>query len=42
VQIFAKKRSRRQRFSDEMEITIPWEVFMALIEPVYHKCLFCP
>ena len=36
-QIYAKKRTRRQRFLDEMEITVPWEAFLALIEPVYHK-----
>jgi hypothetical protein len=28
-QIFAKKRTRRQRFLDEMEITVPWEAFLA-------------
>jgi len=36
-QIYAKKRTRRQRFLEEMEITVPWEVFLALIKPVYHK-----
>jgi len=36
-QIYAKKRTRRQRFLDEMEITPPWEVFLGLIKPVYHK-----
>ena len=36
-QIYAKKKTRRQRFLEEMEITIPWEAFLALIEPVYHK-----
>jgi IS5 family transposase len=36
-QIFAKKRTRRQRFLGEMEATVPWEAFLALIEPVYHK-----
>jgi transposase, IS5 family len=36
-QIHAKKRTRRQRFLDEMETTVPWEAFLALIEPVYHK-----
>ena len=36
-QIHAKKRTRRQRFLDEMEATVPWEAFLALIEPVYHK-----
>ncbi len=25
--IYAKKRTRRQRFLDEMEITVPWEAF---------------
>jgi len=32
-----KKRTRRQRFLEEMEITVPWEAFLALIKPVYHK-----
>ena len=36
-QIYAKKKMRRQRFLEEMEITVPWEAFLALIEPVYHK-----
>jgi IS5 family transposase len=36
-QIYAKKKTRRQRFLEEMEITVPWEAFLALIEPVYHK-----
>ena len=36
-QIHAKKRTRRQRFLDEMEATVPWEAFLALIEPAYCK-----
>ena len=36
-QIYAKKKTRRQRFLEEMEITVPWEAILALIEPVYHK-----
>jgi IS5 family transposase len=36
-QIYAKKKTRRQRFLEEMEIAIPWEAFLALIEPVHHK-----
>jgi hypothetical protein len=36
-QIYAKKKTCRQRFLDEMEITVPWDMFLALIEPVYHK-----
>ena len=36
-QIYAKKTTRRQRFLEEMEITVPWEAFLALIEPVCHK-----
>lgn len=36
-QTHAKKRTRRQRFLDEMEATVPREAFLALIEPVYHK-----
>ena len=36
-QFFAKKRTRRQRFLDEMEITVHWEAFLALIKHMYHK-----
>ncbi|CAK6694726.1 hypothetical protein VB734_01070 [Synechococcus sp. BA-124 BA4] len=36
-QIYAKKRTRCQRFLDEIEITVPWEAFLALIKPVYDK-----
>ena len=36
-QLFAKKRTRRQRFLDEMEITVHWEAFLALIKHMYHK-----
>ncbi|CAK6698935.1 hypothetical protein [Synechococcus sp. CBW1107] len=27
-QIYAKKRTRRQRFLDEVEATVPWEAFL--------------
>jgi IS5 family transposase len=30
-QIYAKKKTCRQRFLDEMEITVHWESFLALI-----------
>jgi len=30
-QIYAKKMTCRQRFLDEMENTVPWEAFLALI-----------
>ena len=36
-QIHAKKRTRWQRFLDEIEATVPWEALLALIEPVYHE-----
>lgn len=36
-QTYAKKKTRRQRFLDEMEATVPWDAFLALIEPVYHR-----
>jgi IS5 family transposase len=36
-QTYAKKKTRRQRFLDEMEATVPWDAFLALISPVYHK-----
>jgi IS5 family transposase len=36
-QTYAKKKTRRQRFLDEMEATMPWHAFLGLISPVYHK-----
>ncbi len=36
-QTYAKKKTRRQRFLDEMEATLPWNAFLALISPVYHR-----
>jgi IS5 family transposase len=36
-QVYAKKKTRRQTFLDEMEATIPWDDFHALIRPVYHQ-----
>jgi IS5 family transposase len=36
-QINAKIRMRHQHFLDEIEITVSWEAFLALIKPVYHK-----
>ncbi|QPN62621.1 IS5 family transposase [Synechococcus sp. CBW1004] len=36
-QTYAKKKTRRQRFLDEMEATVPWDPFLALISPVYHR-----
>jgi IS5 family transposase len=36
-QVYAKKKTRRQIFLDEMEATIPWDDFHALIRPVYHQ-----
>jgi len=36
-QIYAKKRTRRQRFLEEMEATLHWEAFLALIQPIYYQ-----
>ena len=36
-QAYAKKKTRRQVFLEEMEATIPWHDFHALIRPVYHQ-----
>jgi IS5 family transposase len=36
-QTYATKKTRRQRFLDEMEATVPWDSFLALIQPVYYK-----
>ncbi|MFZ0408278.1 MAG: hypothetical protein WAM11_09235 [Cyanobium sp.] len=35
-QVYAKK-THRQIILDEMEATIPWDDFHALIRPVYHQ-----
>jgi transposase, IS5 family len=36
-QTYAKERTCRQRFLEEMEATIPWDAFLALIQPIYHQ-----
>ena len=36
-QTYAKKKTRRQIFLDEMEATLPWDSFLALIQLVYYK-----
>jgi IS5 family transposase len=36
-QVYAKKKTRRQIFLNEMEATIPWDDFHELIRPVYHQ-----
>jgi IS5 family transposase len=36
-QTYAKKKTRRQIFLEEMEVTVPWDSFRALIQPVYYK-----
>jgi IS5 family transposase len=36
-QTYAKKKTRRQIFLDEMEATLPWDSLLALIQPVYYK-----
>ncbi len=36
-QVYAKKKTRRQIFLEEMEATIPLDDFHALIRPVYHQ-----
>jgi len=38
-QVYAKKKTRRQIFLEEIEATIPWDDFHALIRPVYHSRL---
>ena len=37
MQNYAKKKTRHQRFLDEVEIALPWEAFLTLIKPVNHK-----
>jgi hypothetical protein len=41
-QVYAKKKTRRQIFLEEMEATIPWDDFHALIRPVYHQPSWLP
>ena len=36
-QTFAKKKTRRQIFLEQMEATLPWDLFLSLIRPVYHQ-----
>jgi IS5 family transposase len=36
-QTYAKKKTRRQIFLEEMEAPVPWDSFLALIQPVYYK-----
>jgi len=33
----AKKQTKREKFLSEMEVVVPWQVLMALIEPHYPK-----
>jgi len=35
-QIYTKKKTRSQRFLEEMEITVPWEAFLALSLREFH------
>jgi len=32
-----RKRTRREKFLDEMDQVVPWDALLALIEPVYPK-----
>ena len=36
-QTYAKKKTRRQIPLEEMEVKVPWDSFLALIQPVYYK-----
>jgi transposase, IS5 family len=36
-QTYAKKRTSRQHFLGEMDITVPWEAFLTLVKQIYHK-----
>jgi IS5 family transposase len=36
-QTYAKKKTRRQIFLEQMEATLPWDLFLSLIRPVYHQ-----
>ncbi len=33
----AKKRTKRETFLAEMEVVVPWQELIALIEPLYTK-----
>jgi transposase, IS5 family len=32
-----RKKTRRQIFLEEMEVTVPWDSLLALIQPVYYR-----
>jgi IS5 family transposase len=36
-QTYTKKKTRRQIFLEQMEATLPWDLFLSLIRPVYHQ-----
>jgi IS5 family transposase len=36
AQTYAKKKTRRQIFLDEMEAALSWDALLALIQPVYY------
>jgi len=36
-QTYAKKKARRQNFLEEMDVTVPWDSFLGLIQPLYYK-----
>ena len=36
-QTYAKKKTRLQVFPEQMEATLPWDLFLSLIRPVYHQ-----
>jgi IS5 family transposase len=36
-QTFAKKKTRRQIFLEQMQAMLPWDLFLSLIRPVYHQ-----
>lgn len=36
-QTYAKRKTHRQIFLEEMEATVPWDSFLALIQAVYYK-----
>ena len=36
-QSYAKKKTRPQFFLEQMEATLPWDLFLSLIHPVYRQ-----
>ncbi len=41
-QTYAKKKTRRQIFLEQMEATLPWDLFLSLIRPGLPRVWWTP